>query len=869
MSTNYLERSRLPTAVLAAAVISTPAAILPEAGMADVYEEIVVTTRRREENVQEIPVAVAAFQADFIEKQGVISTKDVVKLVPGVQFDQSFSAADTRISIRGINNSRGRASVAMLVDGIDISGENITAGGGGSLLNVRLFELERIEVVKGPQSALYGRNAFAGAVNYITKSPNMDNYEFKVDGEVAEYDTYNFRAAVSGPIGDQFAWRLNLASYQTDGYWNNNTTGQATNDFGQPLDTGNTQDLNGSESTGARLALLWQPNQNLDVRADLTYAKDESDPRAVARVGLANVFYDSDGNVLAGVTQPQFSAFSNQAYGQWLGTVTSVEESDIQLSATGTGGEFAGSEDERWFGTLRIESRIGGLTFKSLTSYLDNDATLQEDVDFLNGIGTFAPFPPGPGIPPGAGANLSVANDYQDATTTKQFTQDFILQSSDWDRGLWLIGAQYFTEELENSDFSLGWYNDPATTFIPQFCTESMPAGPISCSYSASLAAGVPPKNTDRDTDSYSVYGMLGYDFTEKFAATLELRWVRDEIEVTTNTLIDRVSQYLLNFPIDLDFGMGSPTTLPTSDEQTTNEVNGRLALDYKFTEDLMLYGSAARGTKPGGFGTSQFSVPQASRLEPEELWAYELGLKTQWLDRRLTANGAIFFNDYTDRQVGVTITDPISGFPAAGIANAAGAETKGLELELLWSATDNLTLGLGYAYTDAEWTDFNYSQIRANSPTPGPTDKDQAICGNVQGDCSGAPIAGIPENALTLLFNYTGPIGAGGVEWFLNANAQFEDERAVADQINTAYIDSRWRADAQLGLQTDVWSVMVFSTNLFDDDTVIWGQFYNDFKDGMYGGAFGGEPRDETIMAFLPDPRIIGVRASYRFGAQ
>ena len=128
----------------------------------------------------------SAFSSDFIEKQGISTTQDVVNLVPGVQFDQSFSAADTRISIRGINNSRGRASVAMLVDGVDISGENVTAGGGGSLLNTRLFEIERIEIVKGPQSALYGRNAFAGAVNYVTKKPNMDAYEFKVDGEVAE-----------------------------------------------------------------------------------------------------------------------------------------------------------------------------------------------------------------------------------------------------------------------------------------------------------------------------------------------------------------------------------------------------------------------------------------------------------------------------------------------------------------------------------------------------------------------------------------------------------------------------------------------------------------------------------------------------------
>jgi len=831
--------------------VSVPALVLPGEGLAAVSEEIVVTIRRRAENVQDVPVSVTAFQADFIEKQGVVSTKDVVKLVPGVQFDQGFSAADTRISIRGINNSRGRGSVAMLVDGVDISGENVTAGGGGSLLNMRLFELEQIEVIKGPQSALYGRNAFAGALNYITKAPNTENYEFKIGGDVAEYDTYNVRGAVSGPIGDQFAWRLNIAAYNTDGYWNNNETGQPVNNFGQPIDAGNTQKLNGSESNGARLAMLWMPNGNVDVNASVTYAKNESDPRAVARVAVADVFYDSDGNILPGVTMPQFSAFSNQAYGQWLGTVTSVAESEVMLSNTGNGGEFAGSEDELWFGTLKIESRIGGMTFKSLTSYLDNDATLQEDAEFQNGIGTIF-----------MGVGLSVANDYQDTTTTKQFTQDFILQSNSWDRGFWLIGAQYFTEDVQNQDFSLGWYNDPATSF-------ALPCGTnpfeISCSYAEAQAGGVPPKDTDRDTDSASLYGMIGYDFTEKFSATLELRYVRDEVTVTTNTLIDRVSQYLLHVPIDLDFGGGSPAPLPASDKQTTNEVNGRFALDYKFTDAFMLYGSVAKGTKPGGFGTSQFAVPQSSRMEPETLWAYEIGIKSMWFDESLRANAAIFYNDYTDRQVGVTITDPITNWPAAGIVNAAGAETSGLELELAWSATDNLTLALGYAYTDAEWTDFNYSNIRLT----GPTDKDKAICGNVEGNCSGAPIAGIPENALTLVFDYVGPIGGQGLQWFLNASAQFEDERAVADQINTAYVDSYWRSDAQLGLQNESWSVMVFATNLFDDDTVTWGQHYNDFKDGMYGGANGGEPRDETIMAFLPEPRIVGVRASYRFGGQ
>ena len=175
----------------------------------------------------------------------------------------------------------------------------------------------------------------------------------------------------------------------------------------------------------------------------------------------------------------------------------------------------------------------------------------------------------------------------------------------------------------------------------------------------------------------------------------------------------------------------------------------------------------------------------------------------------------------------------------------------------------DILTFGVGYAYTDAEWTDFNYSNIRPG----GATAKDQAICGNAAGDCSGAAIAGIPENAVTLLANVTRPISGGEMEWFINSTGLWQDERAVQDRVNTPYIGSFWNVSAQAGVQTDRWSVMVYADNLLDEDDSQWGQGYQDFRDGMYGGNNGGEPRDESVMAFLPNPRIVGLRGAWKFG--
>ena len=453
-------------------------------------------------------------------------------------------------------------------------------------------------------------------------------------------------------------------------------------------------------------------------------------------------------------------------------------------------------------------------------------------------------------------------NDYLDETDTQYFSQEFTIESNSWDRGRWLLGASGFWEQTENRDYSLGWFNDPNfKAGLPKFCV-AMTALDLACSYKDSLRLGEPPKEIDRETKSYSAFGLFGFDFTENLRLTAELRYMRDEITVSTNTSIDRVSQYILAVPIDHSLPLDQ---LPVSDKVTSDTVNPRLAIDYRITPDVMVYGSAAKGTKPAGFGTAQFAMPQNTHVDQETLWAYELGAKTMWFDGTLQADMAFYLNDYEDRQVGVTVIDPVSNWASAGVTNAAEAETKGVELSLIWSPIDPLTVGLAYSYTDAEWKEFDYAEIRAAKGRPVGA-KDQAICGNVLGDCSGAAVAGVPENAATVLANYTAPL-SGDIEWFIDALGTYTDERAVYDRVHTAYIDSYFILDARLGIQTDAWSVQLYANNLLDDDTVRWGQGYQDFEDGMNGGGSGGEPRDETIFAFLPPPRVIGLRATYRFG--
>jgi outer membrane receptor protein involved in Fe transport len=203
-------------------------------------DEIIVTARKKEEVLQDVPVAVTAFDAAAIDRKGIRGIDDLAKYSASLQFDESFAQSDTRVVIRGLSPSRGRQNVAFLVDGFDLSSEAVTSSGGSLLINTRLLDVERIEVVKGPQLALYGRAAFNGAIQYITKKPS-DEFEmdFKVDAN--NEDQYSATGSVSFPVVDQYLGvRLNGAVWDEEGFYENSITGDSVADkegFGLSLST--------------------------------------------------------------------------------------------------------------------------------------------------------------------------------------------------------------------------------------------------------------------------------------------------------------------------------------------------------------------------------------------------------------------------------------------------------------------------------------------------------------------------------------------------------------------------------------------------------------------------------------------------------
>ncbi|MEC9375170.1 MAG: TonB-dependent receptor [Pseudomonadota bacterium] len=235
-------------------------------------DEITVTARKKEESLQDVPLAISAFDSDEISRKGIDSFDDVAKNTAGLVFDQGITSQDTRVVIRGLSPTRGRQNIAFLQDNIDISSEAISTAGGSLLVNPKYLDFERIEVIKGPQSALYGRAAFNGAVNYVTKDPgDFWEYEIKTDSSTAagsNNDEHSITIAGGGPITDSFGIRGSATYWDEDGYYNNPFTAD--------------ENLGGGDGFGVSLKGKWSPSDILTVRGRIGYSDDQYEQRPAA-----------------------------------------------------------------------------------------------------------------------------------------------------------------------------------------------------------------------------------------------------------------------------------------------------------------------------------------------------------------------------------------------------------------------------------------------------------------------------------------------------------------------------------------------------------------------------------------------------------
>jgi iron complex outermembrane receptor protein len=956
-------------------------------------EEIVVTTRKKQENLQQLPIAVNAITAEQIDRQGIANLFDVAKMDPSVQFGTGFGPQDTRVTLRGLSNTRGRSNVAILVDGVDVTTENFISPGSGLLANQRLLnDVERIEIIKGPQSALYGRSAFAGAISYVTKEPG-DELGGRVRLDAAEDGFMQLDGSVGGPIPgieDQLGMRLSGVYWTDDGHYKNSISDDP---------------VGGGDGYGAAWTTVFTPTESINIKARVEYSDDKYNARPVVRIGggltganlkltpypeeaLTSIDPETGLPVLGAGSdlftglldfvqycpelQPWFdgttsgdengdgffddeilhdpAAISVDENGAVLGSGFCMPTTFGQASDHGrvthsenpaNGNDWKGFDTTLLRATLTANFDMSFGTFSSITGFTDFDSTDEYDQDAQ-----------------ALGRPDQLLADFhsQGETETKQFSQELRFASSFDGPVNFTLGGNYWNEtrDLRDENYivsciqlgknSSAPWGDPARIAmgIEGVCDGNQ--GTVTswqenwqdlhpCRYDGTINdAGFyvpvmdPATGTcmqepftkipwGAETDHWSIYASLEWAITDKFTLTLENRYVDEDFEIArpNKTSCSTIGAPFGTVPFIQIFEEGIVSDArddivcvaeqvfndaipvpPTEDyaiisgSESSKFNTPKVTLDFTPTDDSLVYFSWAHAQKPGGInaasGSNTATTIDDERFAPEKMDAWEIGTKTSWeVAGYLQLNGALFFNDYTDKQIGtqklVEDSDGVLTLSPRTV-NASAAEVWGLELDATWQPgfLDGLTLSAAYTYLDAKYTDYvdnTRSLVRAakagNCTVTYIDEDDNVVPPSVDAepfcrvDLSGKNLEGSAENSFVGNLQLTRPFLQTGNYWFFELNALYQDERFFT-QDNFLTLDEYWLLDTRIGLTSDNWEFLIYVNNLLDDDTLKQGARGPDFGDQVTKLGFTAGLGATNWFSSLPDPRIIGARITYQF---
>lgn len=899
--------------------------LLPaEQGMARENDEIVVTARKQEENLQDVPIAIDVVLADEVDRLGINDVRRLVQLSSSLQFTTGFSANDPQVIIRGLRPTRGRVNAAVLLDGVDITSESIGTYGGTLLINPELYELERVEVVKGVQNALYGRSAFNGAISYITKKPT-DEFDASVYLDVGTNGIFRTKGRVSGPLVEGvLAGGINALAYSRDGFYNNLPTGA---------------EVGGSEGYAMSGDLVWTVSDTLQISSKLSYSDDESqvppwrfmNPNTQFEIPAA-AFADDSGTpggapAIVGPFFPDADAFGAASLGDLLGDPSLLDlqpgfvpgvagffPSGSQPGATmspdprtctdpndgSTCRDYEDSTREVLRAQVNVDWQIGELDFTSISHFADSNIEIFQD-----------------GNATGSAFELPFLSEIRYDNDTELFSQEFRLAQNDGE-GLfdWTVGLLYWDQQVDQIDTGNTCFNilntlAPTTGGVPAFAFPPAGLPPIPNTPCGPFQADIGPQGSFdsaretwfRDTEHWSAYFLVQFNLSDTWGLDLEGRYVDEEEKVggpDADTVVDPLG---LGYNSDL-FGPnarpgcvafpGAPG-FPFNPFSCVNPRNPvgiiaaesddsyfvpKATLTWTPAENQLYYFSVGQAAKPSGIaaltgGPGAFD-PVANSFKREEKTTYELGAKTSWANNAVTVNGSVFFDDYKDKQITTQAPDPASGL-LRPIADNASAEVFGVELEMAWQVADPLYITAGYTYLDTEYTDFEQITRSVGTIAYGGNCRRfvadtasgaRSFCGV---SFNGNQLEFAPEHAFTTSFRLDLPIeiaALGNQDWFFEGDASWTDDRFV-DANNNLALEDFWLANFRLGVSADSWDIVAYVDNAFDDATPREGIENIDSRyvsfDGTPGSAGVLVPNGARFL--LPDKRTAGLRLTYNFG--
>ena len=687
-STCLTETSRkFPSQTLAAAVAALPL-LLPEAvlaqqsdGVSALMEEVVVTARKREEGLQETPIAVSAFSGDSLQARGIQRVDQIANIVPNMSFDNintnGGGGNSAAIFLRGVGQRdfipSADPGVGLYVDGV------YYARSVGSVLD--LIDIERIEVLRGPQGTLFGRNTTGGAISITTKKPT-EEFEGMARVRVGTDSRLDFLGRVSGGLSENLFASATVGRFTQDGFIVNPING---------LDTGD------DNTTAVRGALRWIASDDVEININADYSRDRENgqARVISRDPSRAINFippnGNPGNTGNGPTQHNFFLGNNGAVaatfpfplinipslrqfnscnaaapvpGLVEGTDPGCVNANNVALGQNTGTDPTFSDHDIWGVSATIDwSLSDSLELKSITAYRDVDSSFAHD-------GDNTPY------------FLSWVRD--EIYEQSQFSQEIQLLGSAFnDRLQWIVGGFYFTEDGNN--------------FNPvDFAAVDIESG----------------GRFDHESIAGFVQGT--FDVTEQLHVTLGVRYTEDTKDFIVDPGIQTARPILAPPAPSMGVVLIDPGTTTLEASDTTPMLN----VSYDFSDGLMVYGTYSEGFKSGGVqqrNAGRFG-PNAPTYDPEYVESFEIGFKYRSEDGSFVLNGAAFMADYEDIQLETLAPEGI----APQLDNAGTGEIEGIELESRWSPADTWFFEASFGYLDAVITEADPSVTNSGGPAAG-----------------------------------------------------------------------------------------------------------------------------------------------------
>ncbi len=606
-------------ALLFASVCAAPFTFVQPAAAQD-DEEIVVTARRTAENLQDVPASVSAFSEETLERIGATDTTGLQGSVPNLNVVQGRGSSNaTNIFIRGVGQPDALQTfdpaVGFYVDDVYYSRIRGT--------QLDLFDIERIEVLRGPQGTLYGKNTIGGAMRVITRRPSQDPHGlFQVT--TGDYGLLEARVAGAGPLTDSLAGGVALFGTTRDGYVTNPTTGE---------------DYNDRNAWAGRVALAWDAAPNLTVDWNADYAREDN---ALVMGQPINTL-----TTLFGVPI----------------LVLPADVPEFDFTATPTPGFPNSTELTHWGTALNVNWELSdAFSIRSITAFRDLENTDYVDID----------------------ATTLETGDVLVDVNQDQISQEF-QGTYEGDRLTVVGGLFYMVENIASHQVAFA---------------DDLLTGPGGFTFMRTI-------DDDLETTSWAVYANASLALTNRLNASVGVRYTEETKDYfrTTSTFSD--------FP-----GLTVDPAFAFTIEDTWQDTSPMASLDFQAWDNVLLYARVAMGFKSGGFNGRANNPGEQAPYEPETVTSYELGLKSDWFNRTLRANLAVFYNDYQDFQARVSglVIDPGTGLPSPelSVLNAGSLEISGAELELSYAPTDALLLDAQIGYLDAEYGEFEDARFVA-----------------------------------------------------------------------------------------------------------------------------------------------------------